>query len=110
ADVRQLPATHVLHIRASTEETIDRAAYVSTIEEPLGRAIRRAGLEDRIRFLVLTKGVPLRVAGTTGLEGTLASVDSELTLLYRRLVGSPVSTDGRIENPFFLGDRPIADA
>jgi uncharacterized protein (TIGR03790 family) len=51
---------------------------------------------------VLTKGVPLRVNGTTGLDGTVASVDSELTLLYRKLVGDP-ALGGRIQNPYFSG-------
>jgi uncharacterized protein (TIGR03790 family) len=73
-------------------------------------AIRRAGLQDRLLYLVLTKGVPLRIAGTSGIDGTLASVDSELTLLYRRMVGQPVSSQGKIDNPYFLGDRPISQA
>ena len=68
------------------------------------------GLQDRLLYLVLTKGVPLRIAGTTGLTGTLASVDSELTLLYRRLTGQQLSVSGRVDNPFFLGSRPIGDA
>ena len=59
---------------------------------------------------MLTKGVPLRIAGTTGLTGTLASVDSELTLLYRRLTGQQLNVSGRVDNPFFLGARPIGDA
>ena len=37
----------------------------------MGLAIRRAGLQDRLLYLVLTKGVPLRIADTTGLAGTL---------------------------------------
>jgi hypothetical protein len=56
-------------------------------------------------YLVLTKGAPLRIVGTTGLSGTLASVDSELTLLYRRLVGQPISLPGKIDNPYYLGVR-----
>jgi len=42
--------------------------------------------QDRILYIVLTKGIPLRVNGTSGQDGTIASVDSELTLLYRKLV------------------------
>ncbi len=76
----------------------------------MGLAIRRGGLQDRLLYLVLTKGVPLRIAGTTGLAGTLASVDSKLTLLYRRLAGQPISTAGKIDNPYYLGARPIGEA
>ena len=84
--------------------------YVSAIEAPIAAAIQRGGLHDRVLYLVLTKGVPLRIAGTTGLGGTLASVDSELTLLYRRMTGQPVPPAGKIDNPYFLGSRELREA
>jgi uncharacterized protein (TIGR03790 family) len=105
ATTHALPASNVVRIQTTTDETIDRAEYVRTIEQPIGTAIRRAGLQDRVLYLVLTKGVPLRIAGTPGLKGTLASVDSELTLLYRRLVGRSVPVGGSVDNPYFLGNR-----
>jgi len=95
ARVRGLPESNVIRIQASTDDAIERDAYVKTIEQPIGLAIRRAGLQDRLLYLVLTKGIPLRIVGTTGSAGTSASVDSELTLLYRRLAGQPVSLQGR---------------
>lgn len=110
AKTRGLPASNVLHVRTITNEAIGRAEYVGTIERPLGQAITRAGLQDRLLYLVLTKGVPLRILGTSGTTGTGASVDSELTLLYRRLVGTPIAMDGRIDNPYYLGGRQISDA
>jgi uncharacterized protein (TIGR03790 family) len=110
ARVRDVPASNVLRIRTATEETIERDTYLSTIEQPLGLAIRRGGLQDRLLYLVLTKGVPLKIAGTDGLTGTQASVDSELTLLYRRLTGRKVTAAGRIDNPYFLGTRDPAGA
>jgi uncharacterized protein (TIGR03790 family) len=45
--------------------------------------------------------LPLRIAGTPGRNGTTASVDSELAVLYRRLTGLPVSVAGFVENPYF---------
>ena len=45
-------------------------------------------MHDRIFYIVLTKGIPLRISGSGGRAGTAASVDSELTLLYRKLVGT----------------------
>jgi uncharacterized protein (TIGR03790 family) len=110
AKTRGLPASNVLRIRTITDDAIGRAEYVGTIERPLGQAIRRAGLQDRLLYLVLTKGVPLRILGTSGITGTVASVDSELTLLYRRLVGTPVAVDGGIDNPYYLGAREIGAA
>lgn len=108
--LRDIPATNVLRIKTATDESIERAAYVRTIEVPLAAAIRRQGLQDRILYLVLTRGIPLRIAGTTGLKGTEASVDSELTLLYRRMTGQPVATAAHVENPYFLGQRELSAA
>ena len=110
ARTRALPASNVLRIRVSPDETVPRGVYVSTIEAPIAAAIGRAGLQDRILYLVLTKGVPLRISGTTGLSGTLASVDSELTLLYRRMSGQAVAPGGKIDNPYFLGSRDLREA
>jgi len=86
ARTRGLPASNVLRIEAPAEEQVERHVYLSSIERPLASAIGKAGLQDRLLYLVLTKGVPLRIAGTIGLKGTLASVDSELTLLYEPLL------------------------
>src|SRR5688572_6583368 len=90
ARTRALPATNVIRIRVSPDDTIDRGVYAASIEAPILAAIRSAGLQDRLLYLVLTKGVPLRIAGTTGLSGTLGSVDSELRSEERRMTGQPV--------------------
>lgn len=110
ARTRALPAANVLRIRVPPGETVERSVYVSNIEAPIAAAIGRAGLQDRLLYLVLTKGVPLRISGTTGLRGTLASVDSELTLLYRRMSGQAVPPGGKIDNPYFLGSRELREA
>jgi len=110
ASARSIPDSNVLHIRTSTAETVDRLIYTQTIEGPIAAAIGRERLQDRILYLVLTKGVPLRVAGTTGQKGTMASVDSELTLLYGRMTGRVVRPEAAVVNPYFLGDRELTDA
>jgi len=110
AHKREIPDANVIRIRTSTDETIDRAAYAATIEQPIATALSRHGLQDRVLYLVLTKGVPLKIAGTTGNNGTAASVDSELTLLYRRMIGRTVPPHGRIDNPYYLGDKAVSDA
>ena len=100
---RNIPASNVIHIRTSGEDAIGREAYVATIELPIGAALYRERLLDRVLYIVLTKGVPLRIEGTGGMSGTVASVDSELTLLYRKLLGQSPPTPGRVDNPYFLG-------
>jgi len=110
AAARSIPDSNVLHIRTLTEESIDRDTFLRTIHGPLAAAIGRARLHDRILYLVLTKGIPIRVAGTQGQTGSVASVDSELTLLYRRMTGRLDKPEGPVTNPYFLADRDITDA
>jgi uncharacterized protein (TIGR03790 family) len=98
---RSIPAANVVRIRVPAGETIDRSSYTTGIEVPISRAFMAAGLHDRILYIVLTRGVPLRITGTAGQRGTSASVDSELTLLYRRMTGRPAPAAGTIDNPYF---------
>jgi uncharacterized protein (TIGR03790 family) len=102
AQKRGVPAENIIRIRTSSEETIERTAFGSTIEAAIGNAITQRNLHDRVLYIVLTKGVPLRIAGTPGSNGTAGSVDSELTLLYRRMSGQPAPTGGFVENPYFV--------
>jgi uncharacterized protein (TIGR03790 family) len=107
---RGIPATNVIRLQTTTDETIQPAAFLATIQAPIAGALNRSNGQDRILYIVLTKGIPLRVAGTAGPEGTVASVDSELTLLYRRMTGRNVLSRGKVANPYYLGARPIAEA
>jgi uncharacterized protein (TIGR03790 family) len=107
---RAIPASNIIHIWVADSETIDRGRYNGLIERPIAEALTRQGLQDRILYLVLAKGIPLRITGSTGQSGTVSSVDSELTLLYRRMTGETTPIAGWIPNPYFLGSRPIRDA
>jgi uncharacterized protein (TIGR03790 family) len=107
---RGIPATNVIRIRTVTTEDIERPGYLSTIEQPVAAALSRNALQDRILYIVLTKGIPLRVRGTAGTNGTYASVDSELTVLYTKMTGRPVPVSGPFVNPFYLDTRPVREA
>ena len=107
---RGIPASNVIRIATSHSETIDYATFIATIQQPIALALRREGLQDRVLYIVLTKGIPHRIAGTNGVDGTGASVDSELTLLYRRMTGQEATVRGTVDNPYFLGARPISAA
>ena len=107
---RAIPAGNVIRLKTTTDDTIDPNVFAATIQGPIANALQKANALDRILYIVLTKGVPLRVLGTGGPDGTVASVDSELTLLYRRLTGRQVLARGKVENPYFLGAKPIAEA
>ena len=101
---RHIPAENLLRLRINPGESIERADYQRQIEGPIVNWLARNFAHDRILYIVLTKGIPLRINGTAGQDGTTASVDSELTLLYRQLTGTAAPPAGRVNNPYFLGD------
>jgi uncharacterized protein (TIGR03790 family) len=107
---RGIPATNIIRIRTAVEEQVEVGVFVQEIERPISDVLTRENLQDRILYLVLTKGVPLLITGTGGRQGTRASVDSELTLLYRRFTGRSVVTAGPAPNPYFLGVSAIREA
>ena len=45
-----LPPSNVIRIRTSAEETIERLAYLTSIEQPIAAAIAHEGLQDRILY------------------------------------------------------------
>ena len=67
---------------------MNRETFDRQIQAPIVNWLSSHFAQDRILFIVFTKGVPLRIQGTSGRDGTVASVDSELAALYRRLAGT----------------------
>ena len=111
---RGVPAEQVLKLEqmpAEMPETINAQAFTLGIQAPIARWLARNAAIDRILYIVLTKGIPLRVQGTSGRNGSTASVDSELSLLYRTMTGGRgVTAPGPQANPYFLGTRPLSEA
>ncbi len=87
AQKRGVPAENIVHVAVADGDEIARADYRTLIEDPIARAIVAGRLHDRILYIVLTKGLPVRIAGTPGPQGSIASVDSE--------VDAPLSPDDR---------------
>jgi len=104
---RQIPAENVVRLQLPVTDEIDRATLQNKIEGPLIAWFTAHTAWDRILYIVLTKGVPLRVSGTAGQGGTIASVDSELTMLYRRMVGFPIVLNGPLKNPYYVEQMPV---
>jgi len=107
---RAVPQDHIVRITAPATEAISRTEYDRAIETPVAVWLKRHDLQDKVLYLVLTKGVPIRINGTEGREGTTASVDSELTLLYRKMAGTPSPIAGHVPNPYYLDERPVSEA
>ena len=107
---RGIPPSNVIHISLPESDDVDRRTYSSAIEWPVRAQFAQYGLQDRILYLVLTKGVPLQISGTGGETGTFASVDAELTFAYRRMTGRQISPIGPVDNPYFLGAKDLSEA
>jgi uncharacterized protein (TIGR03790 family) len=111
AAARAVPQDQMLRIATdATADEIDRTAYDRDIQAPIADWLSRHSAQDRILYIVLTKGVPLRIKGTAGRDGTMSSVDSELTLLYRRIAGGNALVGGPIANPYYAADHPLETA
>ena len=100
---RSVPVANVCTIDAPTDETIYWPAYIARVETPIADCLRKGKLEEKILYIVLTMGVPLRIDGKGGTLQTSehSSVDSELTLLYDKLKGDRFPREGGVPNPYF---------
>lgn len=99
---RGIPLTNLLTIDTKPDEAADRTQYEKEIEAPVGAFLKAHGLTEKILYIVLTTGVPLRIkGGGEALRSEVASVDSELTLLYSRMHGAVIPLPGPAPNPFF---------
>ncbi len=106
---RSAPAANLCTIDTPPVETISRTVFDAQIDAPVGGCLRDKGLQEKVLYIVLTSGVPLRIEGAgEEMRSEAASVDSELTLLYQRLRGVKASLPGPVPNPYFgHADSPL---
>ena len=128
---RGIPPSHLLGLRCSTLEEINREEYDRTIAEPVRRfmtanflwKLREANSPlgtiewNKIRFVAIMRGVPLKISPATAYPGDKptgpeaiathneAAVDSELSVLglHTRLIS------GALNNPYFRSYSRIRD-
>jgi uncharacterized protein (TIGR03790 family) len=98
---RNLPNSHVCRIETADREMVDRSVYEREVEARVQTCLVNTGLKEQVLYLVTTKGVPLRIEGSVGTNGTAAAVDSELTLLYLKMRGTRTPVAGPLRNPFY---------
>jgi uncharacterized protein (TIGR03790 family) len=99
---RDIPLANLCTINTAPDETIERPVYDKEIEAPIGAFLQQHGLQEKILYIVLTSGVPLRINGPgEQFTSEAAAVDSELSLLYARMHGRKIPLAGPANNPFF---------
>ncbi|GEM_PF-2418968 len=99
--VRRVPEENLVLLSLPAKEAIARTTYVKKLERPLMAYLKKHHLEDQILAMVLMPDVPLKIQGRVARDGDAASVDSELTLLYRKMLYGPYRLGGWLPNPFF---------
>jgi uncharacterized protein (TIGR03790 family) len=101
---RAVPEKNICYLNATTEEEIAWDVYVEQIERPIAACLGKNGLREKILYIALAMGVPLKVASESGGRMTEhASVDSELALLYAKMGGKVTfERAGWVPNPFFM--------
>jgi uncharacterized protein (TIGR03790 family) len=97
---REIPQRNICRIRCSTSEIASKTECENNIVAPIRSFIASSGLHDRLDYIVLTKGIPLKA--DYSLQYGYASVASILTC-----VGEP-SITGPIVNPYGPTANPAA--
>lgn len=99
---RNIPPANICRLSVQPDEEISRGVYQSRIADPIAAFLRAHHAEEKILYIVTTSGLPLRVQGHgPALLSEIASVDSELALLYSDMHGHPHDAPSGIPNPFF---------
>ena len=116
---RGVPARNVVHLQiplgadaalqTPAHERIDRDGYIERVREPIARFLRENDPSGRVRILVTTKGIPLRVEdaepGVPFIERRTAAVDAELAVLFSPLEGHAGVAGAA--NPYYRSSLPF---
>lgn len=101
AQKRRVPRAQVFTIDCVPQEETTLAEYRDTIERPVMNLLRERKLEERVDYLVLTKGIPLRIR-----EGGF-SVDGALMCSPLKRPFNPEPRESNL-NPYFGKNEPFS--
>ncbi len=104
-EARGIARSHYLELRATMAEEIDRQTFAREIEAPLLDWWRACPDSTRPSYLLLLRGLPLKIRGSSGRDADQSSVDSELALVPRVARGERRDPRGRVPNPYYQPTR-----
>lgn len=100
---RNIPSQNMIHVFAPTTEDIDSDAFYQ-LRVQIEDYLDENNLKDSIKYLVTTKGVPLKINSGCVIDSIpgsfCASVDSELALIVGPYSNS-IGQSGQFSNPYF---------
>lgn len=102
---RNIPSRNVVRINVSMSDNVSLDEYKFGIEAPVRRAIERS--ENKIDFIVVTKGVPLRLQDDSGysVDAFLAAMKLEGVKPIERLDEASIRA---AQNPYFRKNEPFS--
>lgn len=112
AGARGIPASRIIHIHATTQETIDSLQF-EDMRSQIEAELIMGNLPDTVNYLVTTKGMPLRVSrdgscDSTSVNGNFVvrctSVESELALILGAEAGE-ILKNGVASNSYAGADQ-----
>jgi len=92
---RAVPEEHLILVQCTTSESIPEGDYLTDIQAQVRKALRDRKLTDRVDFLLIVKGLPIKTAQ----QGY--SVDSLLMCMN-------VTVSPRSRNPYFSRKEPFS--
>lgn len=106
---REIPAANLCTLTVEAAERVDHATFEKAIRAPIAQCIAAGGLQDKVLYIVLAKGVPLIItrpaASAAGANASQpvqdGSVDSALTMLYSGMVGLG-TPEAKLANPYYI--------
>jgi uncharacterized protein (TIGR03790 family) len=106
AKKRQIPRAQICEVKCTAELATPMDDFVRDVVDPLRTFLRDRGLEDRVRFVVMTQGMPI-VARTPGGDVSTAAT---LSVLDTPICGRPQTFSDiarrAVPNPYQDGPAP----
>ena len=105
---RSVPALNIMSITAPITEVISRTDYDTHVKAEIETYLTNNSLADTIKYIVLVKGVPLKISSTNGGAygvTNYSSVDAAVCLLYETY-----DITWRLNNPYFNVDSSYTKA
>jgi uncharacterized protein (TIGR03790 family) len=107
---RNIPAQNLIGLPLSTDEVISKEYYYTMIRDPLKAELESRGIRDKIKYLVTTKGMPLKIRTQTNYcdvynQSGGGAIESFLCVLYDE--NSDYCTTSRIVNPYYDKGEPF---
>jgi len=93
---RHIDAKYLLKITCPTDEVIKDSVFESSIRKPVAAYLKKSGLADKIDYIVLTRGIPIKTEEHWG-------VDSALTI-------PAVNCDSQMNNPYYQERKHFSHA